>query len=146
MVESLFNAIVEALQAICAATGLTYSEINILIYCGLIPLSWFALVYARRRRGAWLLVVHLLAPAIYYAERKNLTGPSKKFYDENIQALERLVEMSRLSYIVISVIIGVVVPLTIYLLLCFLPKRWLLGFYTFLILGNLVWYAWALYL
>jgi|GEM_PF-5495733 len=37
MSEALFNAIVAWLQAICAATGLTYSEINILIYCGFIP-------------------------------------------------------------------------------------------------------------
>ena len=143
MTEALFNAIVEALQAICAATGLRYSEINILIYCGFIPATWFGIVYLRRRRWLWLLVLHLLVPAVYFFEKRPLAWVSENFYNANIRALEQLGEATGWGYVGISVVVGVLVPVLIYLALCFVPKRWLLGCYVVLIVGNLVWYFWA---
>ncbi|MEO6038661.1 MAG: hypothetical protein ABIQ93_09630 [Saprospiraceae bacterium] len=143
MAETLFNAIVEALEAICAATGLTYPQINILIYCGFIPASWFGIVYLRRRRWFWLLALHLLVPAVYYWGKKAVVRVSKEFYDVNIQALERLGESTGWGYIGISVVVGVVVPAFIYLVLFTLPKRWLLGYYALMMVGNLAWYIWV---
>ena len=143
MAETLFNAIVEALEAICAATGLTYAEINILIYCGFIPATWFGIVYLRRRRWVWLLALHLLAPAVYYWGKKSVVGRSKFFYDANIRALEQLGASTGWGYVGISVVVGVVVPALIYLPLFTLPKRWLLGYYLALIIGNLAWYLWV---
>ncbi len=144
MIETLFNAIVDALQAICARTGLHYSEINILIYCGLIPWSWSFIVYWRRRRGGWLPMLHLLLSAIYYLQKQRWHGASKKFYDANIHVLEQLSKMTGWNYVDISIVIGVVVPMGIYLLLYTLPKPWLLSFYAILVLGNLAWFAWVL--
>ncbi len=144
MTETLFNAIVAALLAICAISGLTYSEINILLYCGVIPATWFGIVSLRRRRWAWLLALHVLAPVVYYLKKISLVRVSKTFYDANIYALEQLGKATGWGYVGISVVVGVVVPMFIYGALCCLPKRWLLGFYLFLIGGNLAWYCWVL--
>ncbi len=144
MSAALFNAIVEWLQGICATTGLRYSEINILIYCGFIPATWFGIVYLRRRRWFWLLALHLLLPTIYYFEKRPLAKVSENFYAANIRALEELGKTTGLGYIGISLVIGVVVPILIYLILFCFPKRWILGCYGLMMIGNLVWYYWAL--
>ena len=143
MPEALFNAIVEALLAICAATGLNYSEINILIYCGFIPATWFGIVYLRQRRWFWLLALHLIVPIVYYVQRPAWAEQSRKFYKVNIQALERLGEATGWGYLGTSLVIGVVVPGLIYVVLCCVPRRWLLDCYLVLIVGNLAWYFWA---
>ncbi len=144
MSEALFNAIVDWLQAVCAATGLTYSEINILIYCGFMPATWGGIVCLRQQRWWWLLVLHLLLPVLYYVKRRPLVEISRKFYDANILALNRLGEATGLGYVGISLVIGVVVPILIYVILFCVPKRWVLGCYAGMMVGNLGWYFWVL--
>ena len=143
MPETLFDAIVEALLARCAATGLKYSEINILIYCGFLPATWFGIVYLRQRRWLWWLAVHVIVPTVYYVERAAWTEWSGKFYTANIQALEQLGKTTGWGYVGISLVVGIVVPGLIYIVLCSITKRWLLLGYTLFLAGNLAWYFWA---
>lgn len=142
--DGLFNAIVEILQILCVATGLTYSEINILVYSGIVPATWFGIVYLRQRRRLWLLVLHLLMPMVYYFKKRPLAEISEKFYAANIRALDWLAGATDLDYVGISLVIGVVVPILIYVVLCCVSKRWVFGCYMVLIAGNLGWYFWVM--
>lgn len=142
--ESFFNAIVDFLLAVCHRTGLSYPEVNILIYCGLIPGSWALLLMARRRRFWWLLLLHFAAMFSYWQARHCCEGFSRRFYDANIAALEYWAGVTGMGYIGVSLLAGVFFPVLIYGSLMAVPKRWLTAVYAALLLGNLAYYGWVL--
>ncbi len=86
----------------------------------------------------------MLVPLVYYLAKQPLAEWSEEFYDANIRALNWLAETTGWGYIGISLVIGVVVPILVYMVLWSVPKRWLLGCYLGLMVGNLVWYIWVL--
>ena len=140
MSSDLFYAIVHLLNAVCRFTGLRYVEINILIYTFLIPATWWAVVWLRLRRyHAWWLA-HLAPTAFYLFEKERLAEMSDLFYEKNTAALLHLGGGGDVGYIRVSVLVGVLVPVAIYLLLWLSPKRWLLAVYGGLLVGNLLWY------
>lgn len=125
--QELFDDIVRAFQAVCRATGLTYPELNILVYCLLAPLSWL-LVLALRRPGvgAPLLGVAGLLSAGLVLQRQHFRGLSRWFYDYNIRVLEQLGRATGLGYVALSLLVGVLVPALALLLLALVPRRGLL--------------------
>jgi len=140
-VNALFDSIVDLLLTICHKTGLTYAEINILIYCGIIPASWAAILYLRQRRFWWVLVLHGCLMLYYVQTRQSFSGFSRRFYDANIAALEWGAGASGLGYIGISLLTGVLFPLLIFGILLIPPKRWAGYIYLALIAGNMAYYA-----
>lgn len=139
----LFNAIVHLLNATCRATGLSYYEINILIYTFLIPATWWVIVWLRMRKFHWLWLVHLGLPLCYWLEKEKLKGFSAQFYIKNTDALLQLGGGTEAGYVQVSIIVGLLIPVLIYLALWLIPKQWLIGLYLFLIAGNIVWYIWV---
>ncbi|RTQ46541.1 hypothetical protein EJV47_21555 [Hymenobacter gummosus] len=122
--QELFDDIVRAFQAVCRATGLTYPELNILVYCLLAPLSWLLVLALRRPRlGGALLAAALLLSAALVAERRRFTGLSRWFYDYNIRVLEQLGRATGLGYVALSLLMGVLVPGLALLLLAVVPRR-----------------------
>lgn len=142
--DALFNDIVRLLYYICDKTGLSYEEINILIYCLLVPASWYLIVWLRRKKGVLLFWVHLLLPVLYYVERQKCTTFSERFYNSNIAALEYLGKMYKTGYVGISLLIGIAAPVLLYALLLFAPKRFLLWVYGSFIGLNMLYYVWVL--
>jgi hypothetical protein len=126
-VQQFFDDIVRAFQAICRATGLSYPELNILVYCLLAPLSWLTLVALRRPRYWWLPAALLLAGAGLLLRRHRFTGLSRWFYDYNIRVLEELGRFTGLGYTALSLLVGVLVPAVALLLLLLVPRRGVLG-------------------
>ena len=141
--NALFNAIVDLLRFVCRHTGLTYAEINILLYCGLVPATWALLLWRRRRNLWWVPAIHLFAIVGYLRARPWLSGFSDRFYDVNISALQYLANVSGFGYVGISILAGVVFPAGLYAALWSVPRRWLPALYVALIVGNLAYYTWV---
>ncbi|MBK6997190.1 MAG: hypothetical protein KA138_04210 [Saprospiraceae bacterium] len=141
--SEIFNAIVQLLNEVCHSTGLSYFEINILLYTFFIPATWWAIVWWRLRKWPWLWLFHLGAPLIYYYEKENLAHFSERFYDSNTQALLWLGNGDEVGYIQVSIFVGIVLPAMIYLSLWLIPNRVLTLLYAGLMVGNLSWYAWT---
>lgn len=142
--NALFDAIVQALYYVCDKSGLSYPEINILIYCLLIPASWMLIVWLRSKRGALALMIHLLLPVLYYFERQHFISFSRQFYSSNISALEWLGEKYKTGYVGVSLVAGVLFPVLMYGLLFVMPKRYLLWVYSSFIVMNAIYYTWVL--
>lgn len=122
--QQFFDDIVRAFVAVCRATGLSYPELNILVYCLLAPLSWLLVVALRRPRlGGPLLAVAGLLSAALVLERRRFSGLSRWFYDYNIRVLEQLGRYTGLGYVALSLLMGVLVPAVALLLLWLVPRR-----------------------
>ncbi len=141
---NLFNDIVRAFNMICRSTGLSYYELNILVYVFFIPLTWWAIAWWRRRRWHWVWLAHLGTPLAYYLAKERLERFSEIFYNANVAALWLLGGNTDAGYIRISIIAGVALPALIYLNLLLIPGRWVLQLYIVLLLINAGWYGWVL--
>ena len=139
--QAFFNNIVELFEAICRSTGMQYSELNILVYCLLLPAFWCALVWIRSRKLGWLLLLLLGLTAVYLVEKQHLLPFSLHFYRQNILALERLGASTGLGYVGISLVMGVGIPLLFSLALLFLQKKLLPACYLCYLAINLGYYC-----
>ncbi len=142
--STLFNLIVQLLHMVCRISGLSYVEINILLYTFFIPATWWTIVWQYTRKWSWLWILHLGIPALYYFEKERLSNVSNQFYTANTDALSYLGGGSDTGYIQISILIGILIPTIIYLVLWLAPKRLLPKIYIGLMLGNLAWYSWVI--
>ncbi|MCC3157505.1 hypothetical protein LJ737_09660 [Hymenobacter sp. 15J16-1T3B] len=122
--QQLFDDIVRVFVATCRATGLSYPELNILVYCLLTPLSWLLVLALRRPRlgGPLVLGAALLVGALTMARRR-FAPLSRWFYDYNIRVLELAGRYTGLGYVKVSLLVGVVVPAVALLLLLLVPRR-----------------------
>ena len=123
--NKLFYDIVKLFKWICTQTGLTYEELNILVYCMLVPLSWFLIAFLRTRKYWIVLFINILAIVLFGFYRKQFPTFSNTFYNKNIQFLELLGGKTLQGYIVVSLIIGLVSPFLMYLFLFMIRKKYL---------------------
>jgi uncharacterized membrane protein (UPF0182 family) len=139
--QSLFDAIVALFIRLCRETGLSYAELNIFVYCALVPLSWLVLVVARQRRYWPLLVVQLIVLVGLLLRHFRLGAAGRHFYRYNIVVLEKLGRTTGWGYVAISLLMGVVIPLMAAGLVLAVPRRWVLGMYLLLVaaLGSYFW-------
>jgi uncharacterized membrane protein (UPF0182 family) len=139
--QSLFDAIVALFFRLCRETGLSYAELNIFVYCALVPLSWLVLVVARQRRYWPLLVVQLIVLVGLLLRHFRLGAVGRHFYRYNIVVLEKLGRTTGWGYVAISLLMGVVIPLMAAGLILAVPRRWVLGVYLLLVaaLGSYFW-------
>lgn len=143
--KDLFWGIVAVLNSICAKTGLSYAAINILIYTFLLPASWAAIVWFRKKRHGWIILAHASLSVAYCANHQNLVGASQYFYDANIRALEWLGAIFfSIGYIKISILIGILLPTFLFATLCLFPVRHVLFAYILFLIINLLYYTWVL--
>lgn len=140
----IFNAIVGGFNAICRETGLSYFELNVMVYVFFIPATWWLIAWARQRRWHWVWLVHLGAPLGYYLGKERLEHFSEAFYNANVAALWFLGGDTDAGYVSVSIVAGVILPALIYLNLLLIPRRWVLQLYILLLLINAGWYAWVL--
>jgi hypothetical protein len=131
--QQLFDAIVALFFRLCRETGLSYAELNIVVYCALVPLSWLVLVVARQRRYWPLLVVQLAVLGWLLLRHFRLGAAGRHFYRYNIVVLEKLGHATGWGYVAISLLMGIVIPVMAAGLVLVVPRRWVLGMYLLLV-------------
>ena len=110
----IFAVVAGIEHVIAKLTGLTYNEVNIIVYYLLIPLSWVAMI-------DYITKMPLLTPMYITAWIIFLWKDQKKFKDRCDWAFDKSVDFLLYfkkigwNYIVSSVIICVVVPVLIYI-------------------------------
>ena len=140
--SQLFYAIVALFRVVCRLTGLSYAELNILVYCALVPTGWLLIVVWRRKSlWPWLLGQVGVVLALLTLRRGHLGPSSQRFYDYNIAVLEKLGHATGGGYLAVSLLMGVFIPAVSVVLLLSVPRRALVGMYLFFI-GALVTYFW----
>lgn len=109
----IFAVVAGIEKLIAKLTGLTYNEVNIIVYYLLIPLSWTVMI-------DYITRIPFLTPMFLIAWVILLWKDQMKFRDRCDWAFKKSVDFllwfKRIgwNYIVSSVIIGVVVPVLIY--------------------------------
>ena len=109
----IFAVVAGIEKLIAKLTGLTYNEVNIIVYYLLIPLSWTVMI-------DYITRIPFLTPMFLIAWVILLWKDQMKFRDRCDCAFKKSVDFllwfKRIgwNYIVSSVIIGVVVPVLIY--------------------------------
>ena len=140
--SQLFYAIVALFRLVCRFTGLSYAELNILVYCALVPIGWFMIVVWRRKSlWPWLLGQLGVLLALLILRRGHLGPLGQRFYDYNIAVLEKLGHATGGGYLAVSLLMGVMIPAVSVVLLLAVPRRALVGVYL-LFIGTLVTYFW----
>ena len=140
--SQLFYAIVVLFRLVCRLTGLSYAELNILVYCALVPMGWL-LIVVWRRKSLWPLLLGQLGVllALLILRCGHLGLPGQRFYDYNITVLEKLGYATGGGYLAVSLLMGVLIPAVSMVVLLMVPWRALVGVYLFFI-GALVTYFW----
>ena len=105
----LFGLVAGALQRIAHLTGLTYKEINVLIYFILVPLLYLYLLDIRVG-GHYLLLVFLLFVIAVCIALRPFSRLSTILFDCSVRFLESSHSVG-LNYVQASVVVCVFVPL-----------------------------------
>lgn len=119
MINSIFNIVAQSLLWIARKTGLTYNEINILVYFLLIPLSW-AIMF-----DCWLGIPLTTAAllciwtGIFIATRHMFSIWCDRAFMYSVDFLNWFNRWGS-NYVLSSVIICVVLPIAIYVFLIML--------------------------
>lgn len=126
LLVGLFDALVVLFMSASRLLGLSYAELNIVVYCGLVPLGWLALVVLRQPRCKWLLLAGTLALAALTLALRQPGSTGQGFYNYNIRVLELLGRLTGLGYLLVSLLMGVLIPAVAAGLLLLVPRRWAL--------------------
>jgi hypothetical protein len=128
---------------LCKQTGLTEPELNILIYCFIIPASWYTIVWLRTRKGLIILILHIIAPYIYFTKCDDWQSGSRAFYDKYILAVNWMgATATPWGNAQISLIVGILLPLLFYAALLFGPQNRLKDIYRGIVLWHIIYYGW----
>ena len=122
MQEELFNLIVTILKSVSNYMGISYEKLSILCYCIIAPLIWAGIYVLRRRSFFSILFTMPSLVAIYLFFKSDLGQFTKLFYDANIKVLRFFVAQIGMSYVEISLIFSVLVPLGTFILLGLMPR------------------------
>ncbi len=115
--DIIFSVVASTLNIIALITGLTYNEINIIVYYIIIPFTYFALIdyYFQKH---YLKIIWIVITIIFFATVK-LNTFSDRLFEKSVDFLN-IFNFVGFNYINASVIICVFVVLLIYLILIFL--------------------------
>ncbi len=120
----IFSIVAQALLWIAKATGLTYNEINVVLYYVIVPLTWAALL-DQAFRFHWITLGCAVALATAVPTVALVYG-LPQFCDLLFDASARFLRSFRfvgLNYVQASVVVCVVVPLIIYAALIWFAAR-----------------------
>ena len=122
MQEELFNLIVTILKSASNYMGISYEKLSILCYCIIAPLIWASIYVLRRRSFFSILFTMPSLVAIYLFFKGDLQQATKLFYDANIKGLHFFAAQIGMSYVEISLILSVLIPLGTFILLGLIPR------------------------
>ena len=124
----VFDWIGEIFKAVCQYTGLKYSELNVLVYCIAIPFSWVFIMILRQGLTIFNVMVSitiLTGGGMYIYKRALMSERTVSFYECNIKYLNIMASNLNLSYVIISLIIGVIFPCFIWMTISLINRRFL---------------------
>ena len=111
-VSKTFDAVAETLLGIARRTGLTYNEVNILVYYLLIPLTWTIMLDFILRKPITTPLLLLAWMGIFIATR----GRFRQWCDKAFVLSQQFIRLFG-EYVKYSVVICVIVPIIIYFIL-----------------------------
>ena len=113
MIQRIFNIVAQTLLSIGRACGLTYYEVNILVYYLLIPLSWCIMFDSWLGLPVTTFALTFIWIGIFIATRHIFREWCDRLFQDSVGFLNWFNHWGG-NYILNSVIICVVVPLLIY--------------------------------
>lgn len=122
MIGRIFGAVADALVAVGGLTGLTYNEVNVLMYYLVVPLSWGVMLDVWLRKPIFGPTVIVVWIGIFIAVRSHFSSWCDRVFDASVDFLNWFNQFGG-NYILNSVIICVVLPLAIYGLLTWLLSK-----------------------
>ena len=118
MNEHIFKLVSDFLIYISRLTGLTYNEINIVVYFFLIPFSWFVLIDVIYGFHYFKLTFTVICLVLYFSCR-DFESFSNRLFDKSVSFLNYFNNYGS-NYVASSVWICVFLPIMIYGLLVYL--------------------------
>ena len=109
--QSLFSLVANALHKIALLTGLTYEEINVLIYLIIVPLPYLYLFDSRIGGHYLILGFSLFVVAVCISVRP-FSRLSSILFNLSVRFLESFHSVG-LNYVQASVVVCVIVPLLV---------------------------------
>lgn len=119
MVKSIFRIVANSLLWIGNKIGLTYNEVNILLYYLLIPLSWTIMFDCWLGLPITTIMLICIWIGIFIATRHTFRIWCDFAFEDSVDFLNWFNRFGS-NYVLSSVIICVLIPLLIYLLLIML--------------------------
>lgn len=113
MIRAVFALVAYSLLRVGRWTGLTYNEVNILVYYLLIPLSWAVMLDCWLRMPVATAVVLLVWAGIFIAMRHRFREWCDRAFMVSVDFLNWFNRWGG-NYVLNSVIICVVIPILIY--------------------------------
>lgn len=113
MIDRCFNSVARVLLFIARATGMTYNEINIIVYYLIVPLTWTVMIDILIKMPITTPLLLITWAVIFFVHRDDFRKWCDWAFDKSA---EFLLWFKRIgwNYVVSSVIICVVVPIIIY--------------------------------
>ena len=111
-VSKTFDSVAETLLGIARKTGLTYNEVNILVYYLLIPLTWAIMLDFILRKPITTPLLLLAWMGVFVATR----GRFRQWCDKAFVLSQQFIRFFG-EYVKYSVVICVIVPIIIYFIL-----------------------------
>lgn len=119
MVKRIFRWVADGLLWIARRTGMTYNEVNILVYYLLIPLSWTIMFDVLIGAGVTTTALLLVWLGIYIGARHNFREWCDRTFKKSVDFLNLFNRWGG-NYVLNSVIICVLTPLIVYGVLAYL--------------------------
>jgi hypothetical protein len=112
MIEFIFTTVARMLQFVSHLTGLTYNEINIIVYYIMVPFTWMILLDKIFHTFWFSLVFGIMVAGLFFIVR-DFRKFSDALFDRSVAFLNWF-EIIGSNYILSSVVICVVIPMAIY--------------------------------
>ncbi|MDR1555996.1 MAG: hypothetical protein LBS88_03040 [Tannerellaceae bacterium] len=112
----IFYIVARLLHMISAITGLSYNEINIIVYYFCIPFSWLAML-DKFFDFHWFKIGFALLTVVFLVLGPNFGKFCDALFTRSVEFLN-LFSNYGMNYITASVVICVILPLMVYALLC----------------------------
>lgn len=119
VVQGIFSAVAQSLLWICEKIGLTYNEVNILLYYLIIPLSWTIMFDCWIKKPYSTAALSFTWLGIFIATRHTFREWCDWVFQDSVDFLNWFNRWGG-NYVLNSVIICVLVPLVIYGILIWL--------------------------
>lgn len=116
MINSIFSIVAQSLLWIGRKTGLTYNEVNILVYYLLIPLSWTIMLDCWIGIPVTTVVLLSIWTGIFIATRHTFRMWCDWAFKDSVDFLNRFNRWGS-NYVLSSVIICVGLPIAVYVVL-----------------------------
>lgn len=113
LVAKIFNFVVDILEKAASALGLTYNEINIILYYFIIPLSWTLLLDRFLGKPITTLILIVAWAVLLVCKGREFRNWCDWAFDRSVDFLKWFNRLGG-NYELNSVVICVIIPIMIY--------------------------------